>query len=70
MGRFGKGFTSEDVADFVNDLSDLLLQILKDLQDDKTSFEKLCVIFDERVFCDILVKVRDNYRFLYADKNV
>lgn len=29
-------FTSEVVADFVNDLSDQLLQILKDLQDDKT----------------------------------
>ena len=40
-------FTSEVVADFVNDLSDQLLQILKDLQDDMTSFEKLGTTFEE-----------------------
>lgn len=32
-------FTSEVVADFIDDLSDQLLEILKDLKDDKTSFE-------------------------------
>ena len=61
-------FTSEVVADFVNDLSDQLLQILKDLQDDKTSFEKLGISFEEKAFYDILVKVRDDHGFPYADE--
>ena len=60
-------FTSEVVADFVNDLSDQLLQILKDLQEDKTSFEKLGISFEEKAFYDILVKVRDDHGFPYAD---
>lgn len=61
-------FTSEVVADFVNDLSDQLLQILKDLQDDKTSFEKMGITFEEKAFYDILVRVRDDHGFPYADE--
>ena len=61
-------FTSEVVADFVNDLSDQLLQILRDLQDDQTSFEKLGISFEEKAFYDILVKVRDEHGFPYADE--
>lgn len=61
-------FTSEVVADFVNDLSDQLIQIFKDLQDDRTSFEKMGISFEEKAFFDILVKVRDNHGFPYADE--
>ena len=61
-------FTSEVVADFVNDLSDQLLKIFKDLQDDKTSFQKLGITYEEKAFYDILVKVRDDHGFPYADE--
>ena len=61
-------FTSEVVADVVNDLSDQLIQLLKDLQNDKTSFEKLGITFEEKVFYDILVKVRDDHGFKYGDE--
>ena len=61
-------FTSEVVADFVNDLSDQLLKIFKDLQDDKTSFQKLGITYEEKAFYDILVKVRDEHGFPYADE--
>lgn len=60
-------FTSEVVEDFVNDLSDQLLQIMRDLEKDKTSFEQLGITFEEKAFYDILVKVRDNHGFPYAD---
>ena len=60
-------FTSEVVADFIDDLSDQLLEILKDLKDDKTSFEKLGISFEEKAFYDILVKVRDTHQFKYDD---
>ena len=61
-------FTSEVVADFVNDLSEQLLKIFKDLQDDKTSFQKLGITYEEKAFYDILVKVRDTHGFPYADE--
>ena len=61
-------FTSEVVADFVNDLSDQLIQILKELQDDKSSFEKLGISYEEKAFFDILVKVRDDHGFPYEDE--
>lgn len=61
-------FTSEVVADFVNDLSDQLIRIFKDLQDDRTSFEKMGISFEEKAFFDILVKVRDSHGFPYADE--
>lgn len=60
-------FTSEVVSDFVNDLSDQLISIMKDLQKDKASFEKMGITFEEKAFYDILVKVRDDHGFPYAD---
>lgn len=67
-GRDKLVFTSEVVADFVNDLSDQLIQILKDLQEDKSSFEKLGITYEEKAFYDILVKVRDDHGFKYEDE--
>ncbi len=60
-------FTSEVMSDFVNSLSDKLLEIMNDLNEDKTSFEKLGMSYEEKVFYDILVKVRDDHKFDYAD---
>lgn len=60
-------FTSEVVSDFVNDLSEQLLTILNDLKDDKVSFEKLGITYEEKSFYDILVKVRDDHGFPYED---
>ena len=61
-------FTSEVVADFVDDLSDQLLTILKDLEDDKRSFEKMGITYEEKAFYDILVRVRDDHGFPYAEE--
>lgn len=61
-------FTSEVVEDFVNDLSDQLMQILRDLQQDRDSFEQMGISFEEKAFYDILVRVRDTHGFPYADE--
>lgn len=61
-------FTSEVVADFVNDLSDKLIKIFKDLEADKTSFEAMGITYEEKAFYDILVKVRDEHGFVFADE--
>lgn len=61
-------FTSEVAADFVNDLSNQLIQILKNLQEDKASFEKLDITYEEKAFFDILVKVRNDHGFHYENE--
>ena len=61
-------FTSEVVSDFVDDLSDQLLTILKDLKDDESSFEKMGITFEEKAFYDILVRVRDDHVFPYEEE--
>lgn len=61
-------FTSEVVSDFVESLSDELLNILNELIKDKKSFENLGITFEEKVFYDILVKVRDEHKFSYNDE--
>ena len=61
-------FTSEVVEDFVNGLSEELIKILTDLQADRTSFEKLGITYEEKAFYDILIKVRDDHGFPYADE--
>ena len=60
-------FTSEVVSDFVNDLSDKLIEILNDLNEDRSSFEKMGITYEEKAFYDILVKVRDAHKFEYSD---
>jgi len=60
-------FTSEVVADFIDGLSEELLKIFADLQADKTSFEALGITYEEKAFYDILVKVRNDHGFPYAD---
>ena len=61
-------FTSDVVADFINGLSDELIKIFKDLQNDKTSFEEMGITYEEKAFYDILVRVRDDHGFPYADE--
>lgn len=61
-------FANGVVADFVNDLFNELLGILSDLEEDKSSFEKLGISFEEKAFYDILVKVRDDHGFPYEEE--
>ena len=44
------------------------MDIFAKLDDDKQSFEKLGITFEEKAFFDILVKVRDTHKFVYADE--
>lgn len=60
-------FTSEVVSNFINNLSDEILKILNDLKDDKVSFERLGITYEEKAFYDILIKVRNEHSFEYVD---
>lgn len=60
-------FVSDVFTDFVDNLSDQLIQIMKDLDKDKTSFEKMGITYEEKAFYDVLVKVRDEHGFEYPE---
>ncbi len=60
-------FTSEVVSDFVDQLSDQLIAIMKDLENDRSSFERMGITYEEKAFYDILVRVRDDHGFPYAE---
>lgn len=59
---------SQMVKDRVNELSDKLQDLLQEMNDDKKSFEKLGISFEEKAFYDILVKIRDEKGFEYSDE--
>lgn len=61
-------FVSEVVDDFANGLSDQLLKIIKDLQEDQGKIEKIGITFVEKAFYDILIRVCDDHGFPYADE--
>ncbi|MCS4487944.1 type I restriction endonuclease subunit R [Streptococcus sciuri] len=60
-------FSSEEMAQFVDGLSEEVMKILEDLQIDMNSFQAMGVSYEEKVFYDILIKVRDEHEFEYAD---
>ena len=39
-----------------------------DLEDDKKSFKRLGITYEEKVFFDILIAVRDDHAFLYVEE--
>lgn len=61
-------FTNEVVSDFINGLSDELIHIFEDLKEDKASFERMGISFEEKAFYDILIRVRDDHKFPYEDE--
>ena len=61
-------FSSEQVGDFIDDLSNQIIDVMKDLREDEESFKKMGITFEEKAFYDILIKVRDVNRFKYDDE--
>ena len=61
-------FVNEVVEDFVNKLTEKLIKLWQEMEDDKKSFEKLGITYEEKVFFDILISVRDAHKFPYAEE--
>lgn len=60
-------FVNNVVEDFVNDLSEKLVEILSDIEKDKEEFSRLGISYDTKVYYDILVKVRNEHEFEFSD---
>ncbi len=62
IGQIGKV-----VNEKINALSDELVDIMRNLEEDKKSFLKMGISFEEKAFYDILVKMREEKGFEYDD---
>ncbi len=66
------GSTQEDTAErIIKEATAQALKILHGMQEDRESFRKLGLTFEEKAFYDILIQLRDNHNFVYGeDKSV
>lgn len=58
----------QDYEKFKEETKAELIKILQDLDEDKTSFEKLEISYEEKAFYDILIKVRDEHKFIFEEE--
>lgn len=57
----------DTVNDFMDRLTDELVDIFKDLKEDEDSYRSKGITFEEKIFYDILVKIRDDHGFEYSE---
>ncbi len=57
-------YTAEDI---IKNAMEQALKILKDMEEDRNSFRKLGLTFEEKAFYDILIHLRDKYNFVYGE---
>lgn len=58
----------QEVDKKVQSLTDQILELFKSLKKDKEKFKELGITFEEKAFFDILVAVREENKFEYADE--
>lgn len=61
------GATQEQASeDIIKSATEQALSILRDMNEDKESFRKIGLTFEEKAFYDILIALRDQYNFEYG----
>lgn len=66
-----RALDSLEIKNILNDVSAQLIDLLDELHEEKTSFEKLGINYEEKSFYDILVAVEEKFNFTYPDeKNI
>ena len=62
---------AEYIKSVLDDVSNQLLELMKELKDEKNSFDALGIDYEEKAFYDILVAVAEKFKFEYPDdKNI
>ena len=62
------GATQEETAEsIIQKATEQALNILKGMREDRESFRKLGLTFEEKAFYDILIHLRDKYNFEYGE---
>lgn len=59
--------TSEEI---IKSATEQALKILKEMQEDRESFRKIGLTFEEKAFYDILIMLRDKFNFEYGEDSV
>ena len=62
---------NEAIEEIIKNATEQALKILAELGENKESFRKLGLTFEEKAFYDILMHLRDKHNFVYGeDKNI
>lgn len=61
-------FFKDTLDDLMDRLTDELVEIFRDLKDDENSYKEKGITFEEKIFYDILVQVRDDHNFEYSEE--
>lgn len=62
------GETQEQASEeIIKNATEQALRLLRDLQEDRESFRKMGLTFEEKAFYDILLLLRDKYNFEYGE---
>lgn len=65
------GETQEQASeDIIKNATEQALRILKELKEDRESFRKIGLTFEEKAFYDILMTLRDQYNFEYGEDKI
>ncbi len=66
------GATQEEASeDIIREATEQALAILREMNENRESFRKIGLTFEEKAFYDILVALRDQYNFEYgSDRNI
>ena len=58
---------SEAVSAIIDEATKQAMELLRQLGEDKESFRRLGLTFEEKAFYDILIHLRDKYNFVYGE---
>ena len=65
------GATQEHASEeIIKSATEQALKILREMQEDRDSFRKIGLTFEEKAFYDILIALRDQYNFEYGEDKV
>lgn len=56
--------------DIIREATEQALKILKEMKEDRESFRRVGLTFEEKAFYDIMMALRDQYNFEYGEDNV
>ena len=66
-----RSMDAAEVKEILDEVANDLMDLMKDLIDEKSSFEKMGINYEEKSFYDILVAVEQKYDFYYPmEKNI
>lgn len=62
-----RALTNDEINEILNAVAEDLINLMSELREEKESFEKMGINYEEKAFYDVLVAVEEKYEFSYPD---